>query len=185
MGFWRTLLTRGDFAASPSAHPVCGKQGYWHFRRLERKGREGEDLRTLPHRYSAWAALRFVPIILLLADCAAPATYMGIDLAAAPQDAQQAAVLDLARRAQARDKQAQLELGIRYEEGRGVPVDRMRAKEFYKLAASDSGGSLWIYSPPVGNKTRGRVIAVDAGPRQIGLPEAKKRLQRLETLGGL
>jgi hypothetical protein len=86
----------------------------------------------------------------------------------------------LARRAQAGDKHAQLELGIRYEEGRGVERDLGRARKFYRAAASDSGGTKWIYSPSVGNGSKGRVIPVHTGPAQAGLTEAKVRLERLE-----
>lgn len=52
------------------------------------------------------------------------ATYAGIPLAAGAANPQ---VQSLARRAQAGDKHAQLELGIRYEQGRGLPRDLERA----------------------------------------------------------
>ncbi len=86
----------------------------------------------------------------------------------------------LARRAQAGDKQAQLELGIRFEEGRGVERDLKKAKKLYGKAASDSGGTIWVYSPPVGNGTSGRVIPVNTGAKQSGLAEAKRRLEALK-----
>ncbi len=104
--------------------------------------------------------------------------YAGIDLRAAPATAQVAEIQSLARRAQTGDKYAQLELGIRYEEGNGVERNLKRAKKLYAAAASDSGGKVWVYSPPVGNGTSGRVIPVDAGPKQYGLAEAKRRLER-------
>ena len=90
------------------------------------------------------------------------------------------AVRDLALRAQAGDKQAQLELGIAFEEGRGVAKDIGKARTLYRLAAADSGGTLWVYSPPVGRETSGRVIPVNRGPVQAGLPEARMRLEALD-----
>jgi hypothetical protein len=108
------------------------------------------------------------------ASCAAPASYMGISLArgAAADELQ-----GLAQRALAGDKQAQLALGIAYEEGRGVPVDLKRAKRLYGLAAATTGGTTWVYAPSVGNGTNGRVLPVNVGPRVSGLDEAKARLQ--------
>lgn len=86
----------------------------------------------------------------------------------------------IARRAQAGDKQAQLELGIRYEEGRGVAIDQGKARAYYAMAAADSGGVLHVYTPPVGRNGSGRVVTVDRGPRQAGLAEAKVRLAKLK-----
>jgi len=86
----------------------------------------------------------------------------------------------LASKAQGGDKQAQLELGIRFEEGNGVARDMDNARKLYAKAAADSGGTIWIYSPPVGNGTSGRVIPVDTGPKRTGLAEAKRRLGKAE-----
>lgn len=85
----------------------------------------------------------------------------------------------LARRAQGGDKLAQLKLGIRFEEGDGVERDIEKARTLYSRAATDSGGTLWIYVPGVGNGTRGRVMPIDQGPRQPGLKAAKDRLAKL------
>jgi len=117
---------------------------------------------------------------LTLTACAAPTSYMGIEFAAASASVDQAEIGSLARRAQAGDKQAQLELGIRFEEGRGVERDLNKARKLYAQAASDTGGTIWVYSPPVGNGTKGRVIPVNAGPKQFGLVEAKRRLGGVE-----
>lgn len=46
--------------------------------------------------------------------------------------------------------------------------------------ASDSGGTIWVYSPPVGNGIKGRTIPVNSGPKRVGLAEAKKRLEGVE-----
>jgi hypothetical protein len=111
----------------------------------------------------------------LLAGCST-ASYSGIPVATGAADP---TLQLLAHRARAGDKQAQLDLGIAFEEGRGVPVDVKRAIKLYRMAASDSGGTMWVYSPPVGNGTKGRVMPVDRGPRISGLAEAKARLDLL------
>ncbi len=132
--------------------------------------------------------------VIALAGCAAPSSYMGIDLTTPPSaaaashspslptatDLTALPLPDLARMAQGGDKHAQLELGIRFEEGRGVERDLDNAKKLYRLAASDSGGRIWVYSPPVGNGTKGRVIPVDTGAKQAGLVAAKWRLEGTE-----
>jgi len=86
----------------------------------------------------------------------------------------------LASAAQGGNKEAQLELGIRFEEGRGVAPDMGKARKLYAKAASDSGGTIWVYSPPVGNGTKGRTIPVNMGPKRMGLAEAKLRLEGSE-----
>ena len=112
----------------------------------------------------------------LMAGCAAN-RYAGIPLAAGTADRQ---IQALAWRARAGDKRAQLALGIRYEEGRGVPVDRRRAERLYRLAATDSVGTMWVYQPPFGKNTSGHVVPVGNGVRQSGLAEARARLERLQ-----
>jgi TPR repeat protein len=125
-------------------------------------------------------AIRAAAAVLLAATTACAAhSYMGIPLVpgqASPD------VQSLARRAQSGDKQAQLDLGIRFEEGDGVPVDRKRAIMLYRQAASGGGGVTWVYSPPVGIGTSGRVLAVERGVQQKGLAEAKARLVALEKM---
>jgi len=91
------------------------------------------------------------------------------------------ALQQFAQRAQAGDKQAQYDLGLCYEMGLGVPVDRNRARKLYRLAASDSGGTIWIYTPPVSKGTAGRVMPVETGPRQPGLAAAQRRLEQMEA----
>jgi hypothetical protein len=116
---------------------------------------------------------------LALTSCAAPSSYMGIDLAGPAVSAEAAELQLLARRAQAGDKRAQLNLGIRYEEGRGVPQDLKRARELYQRAAATTGGTMWVYQPPVSKGAKGGVVPVDSGPKLYGLQEAKRRLARL------
>lgn len=121
------------------------------------------------------AALVLLCAPLVLSACAS-SSYMGIPFASGAADAE---LQTLARRAQAGDKQAQLELGIRYEEGRGVPVDLARAERLYRMAASDSGGTTYVYSPPLRTGDPARVIRVDQRPSATGLAEARNRLWAL------
>ena len=112
-----------------------------------------------------------------LAACAAPSSYMGISLNSTATDA---AIRQQALRAMSGDKQAQLDLGIRFEEGLGVRRDLRKAKKLYLKAASDSGGTIWVYSPPVGNGTSGRVIPLQSGIKVSGLAEANRRLRAIK-----
>jgi hypothetical protein len=109
-----------------------------------------------------------------LAGCTAE-RYMGVPLAAGAAEPELQA---LARRAHAGDKNAQLELGIRYEEGRGVPPDPEWAERLYRLAASQSGGATYVYSPPVGTRP-GQVVEVSREIARAGLVEAERRLAQL------
>ena len=79
-------------------------------------------------------------------------------------------------RAQQGDKLAQFELAIAFADGVLVERNCERADRLLGLAAADSGGKLWVYSPPVGNGTSGRVIPLDQGPKQSGLLSAKQML---------
>ena len=99
---------------------------------------------------------------------------------AGPYDS--AAVETLECAAAGDDKVAALELGRRYEEGRGVPRDLRRAKRYYARAAATAPSQMYVYSPPVGDERYGRVISVDApGIPTQGLPEARERLDRLRA----
>ncbi|WP_162806791.1 SEL1-like repeat protein [Sphingosinicella terrae] len=102
-------------------------------------------------------------------------SFAGISFASGAADSE---LQGLAMRAQAGDKHAQLELGIRYEQGRGVPVNLARAEHLYRLAASDSSGSGLVYLPPVGT-ARGQVVPVRTGQSSRGLDEARERLDRI------
>lgn len=114
---------------------------------------------------------------LTLGACAS-ASYKGISFR---QGGAETWLQNLAKRAQAGEKEAQLELGIRYEEGRGVPIDIDRARKLYSLAASASDGVKWIYSAPVRDGQSGRMIPVSSGRPQAGLEEARVRLSRLTS----
>lgn len=112
----------------------------------------------------------------LLTACAASSNYAGIPLTAGAAEPE---VQSLARRARGGDKHAQLELGIRYEEGRGLPLDLGRAVALFRRAGSPGPRVGWTYSPPVGAASEGRVVQLDRGHGAPGLPAAKERLARL------
>jgi hypothetical protein len=87
----------------------------------------------------------------------------------------------LAQRARAGDKQAQLDLGIAYEEGRGVVADLKRARRLYALAAMTSGGTIYVYQSSNKKGGRGGVSPVNLGPMVKGLEAAKVRLAGLKA----
>lgn len=115
----------------------------------------------------------------LLSGCAAPKSYMGVSLAPGSADP---LMQDIARSARAGDKQAQLQLGIAYEEGRGVAPDLVQARKLYALAAAESGGTIWVYQPATRKGGAGRTVPVNMGPKRTGLQEAGERLLRLSKL---
>ena len=85
----------------------------------------------------------------------------------------------LAERARGGDQQAQLELGIAYEEGRGVAADRKQARKLYRMAAKDNPGTQWVYMPSPGGGAPAMVMPVRTGVPRAGLDEAKRRLQAM------
>lgn len=113
---------------------------------------------------------------VLLSACVGN-SYMGIPLVSGQANPE---LQQLAARARAGDKQAQFELGIRFEQGNGVPQDKARAIKLYEQAASDSGGTMWVYSPSPGGGAPARVMPVDKGAREPGLEEAKKKLSAMD-----
>lgn len=121
------------------------------------------------HRISA-------TLVLLLSACVNNTSYMGIPLTAGKAAP---VIRELAIRARRGDKQAQLELGIRFEEGNGLPVNFSRAKSLYRIAASDSGRGMWVYVPSPGNGAKAQIMPIDRGPKQSGHDEAKRRLSAL------
>jgi TPR repeat protein len=123
----------------------------------------------------ASAGLCLATAALALGACAAPGTYAGISLAAGIADPQLQA---LARRAQAGDKRAQLDLGIRYEEGLGVATDLGRAEKLYAIAAADAHRQTWRYQKSaLGSQAFFAPSSDEISQR--GLPEAKTRLAAL------
>ena len=82
-------------------------------------------------------------------------------------------------RAKIGDKQAQFELGMRYARGAGVERDCDTARKLLQQAATRTGGTIWVYSPPVTRGGSGRVIPIDQGPVQPGLRDAERALVTL------
>lgn len=107
-------------------------------------------------------------------------SYMGIPVGA---EALNSNLRELALRARAGDKQAQLELGIAFEEGRGVERNLNNARKLYGQASAEIGGSTWLYVPPSGREGVGRVALMDRRLRNAGLREARARLDALADGG--
>jgi len=125
------------------------------------------------------AGIAAAAVLLSLQACASSKSYMGIPLVKGQTNPE---LRQLAMRARTGDKQAQLELGIRFEEGRGVGRDIEKAQDMYRLAASDSGGPTWVFVPSTVKGQRGKVVPVDRGPMLRGLEEARWRLKGLEEM---
>lgn len=115
---------------------------------------------------------------LALAGCGAPTSYMGVDLRREPVNVADVILRDLARRAAAGDKAAQLALARRSEAGDGVPVDLDRACRLYASAAATTGGTIYVYQPPVSKGGAGRVMPITT-PVSPGLSAARERLETL------
>lgn len=71
------------------------------------------------------------------------------------------------------NKPAALELGKRFEAGRGVPQDFGKALLLYSTAGATTGGDIWYYSPGVGGQP-GQVMPLHL-PQDPGLAEAQRR----------
>ena len=127
-------------------------------------------------RRGAWAELGLATITLALTACA-PATYAGIPLRAGTSDSE---LQSLARRARAGDGEAQLRLGIRFEEGRGVARDLRRARALYLDAATrPSKRRTALYLPRKGGG--GSVKLFPGDLKFSGNEEALLRWQRLRA----
>jgi len=79
------------------------------------------------------------------------------------------------------DRFAQLELGIRYEEGAGVARNLDRAERLYARAARTERRQRYVYSPPVGRERHGRLITLGTESGSPGLSEARDRLRALRS----
>lgn len=129
---------------------------------------------------AAVLAAAFFCALISLTGCAST-SYLGIPLAAGAADP---ALQDLARSARSGDKHAQLELGIRYEEGRGVAVDLTRAERLYRSAALQAGGVRIAHLPAVGRNGGSAAVPISAGRVVPGLAEAEARLAALQARRG-
>jgi hypothetical protein len=121
------------------------------------------------------AAILPLALLLLASACGPRTSFQGIPFAGSADPALSA----LASRAAGGDRRALLELGIRFEEGRGVPMDWDRAAELYRRAAATTGGTTMVYVPPVRRGASGTVMPINTGPVVHGLPEARARLDAL------
>jgi TPR repeat protein len=72
--------------------------------------------------------------------------------------------------------EAALELGIRYEEGRGVVRDFARAAALYRAAANPVPGLTVLYTPSPRIHGRGAVIRVGSEDESAASAEAERRL---------
>jgi hypothetical protein len=129
---------------------------------------------------SAAAALLLLCGAALAGGCSA-SSYVGIPLAAGAADSQ---LQELARRARAGDAHAQLELGIRFEEGRGVEADAERALTLYRRAARGGDLSRMAYVPGHSGRPGSWTILSGGGGGGPGLPEAEFRLFALTRSEG-
>jgi TPR repeat protein len=89
---------------------------------------------------------------------------------------------ELEKRAACGDKQAALQLGLRYDEGRDIKPDLKKAVRYYAQAAADEGKRTAFYSPPIGKEKNG-MIEFDSQPAQPGYPEAMVRLGLMYAQG--
>ncbi|MCG8504605.1 MAG: sel1 repeat family protein [Sphingomonadales bacterium] len=93
------------------------------------------------------------------------------------------ALAELKTQACGGSKLAQYELARAHETGDGIAADPARAVAWYRAAAETVGGTTYVYSPPVGSETYGRVIPVTTGPARPGLAAAQYALGRLYLEG--
>ena len=105
---------------------------------------------------------------IFLTGCAST-QYMGIPL---QSDAADPKLQELAIKAEGGDKQAQLDLGIRFFEGDGVDVDTRRACRLFRMSASDTAGQLWIYTPSPGGGAPAQVMPIASTTPAYGLQAA-------------
>jgi hypothetical protein len=115
-------------------------------------------------------------LCVLLSSCAARSV-IGADLHLTTADPELQSLVKLARTG---DKPAQFELGQRYEEGRGVPVNLSAARLLYEAAAANSGEGVPVWAPGVGDAP-GRVVFLESGIKSPGLPAAQQRLKTMDA----
>jgi hypothetical protein len=81
------------------------------------------------------------------------------------------------------NKHAQLELGKRFEEGRGVEADYDMARRYFRMARRDSRRGAPIFNEGLSSASVSGIggHTIYARPRAVGLPEAEERLRGLRT----
>lgn len=112
-----------------------------------------------------------------LIACSSNREYFGIELnySGPPTEVQQ-----LAQLAATGDKQAQLQLGVHFEEGEGVEQSYRTARELYSLAAEPIGGVIYVYRASITEDDAVSIATIDLGPRVSGLSEAARRISELD-----
>jgi hypothetical protein len=73
-------------------------------------------------------------------------------------------------------KEQALELALRMRVGIGAPKRPGVALKVYEQLARTTGGTIYVYSPPVGSEGAGRVIPVNTGPAIPGDGHAMREL---------
>ncbi|WP_143084882.1 hypothetical protein [Novosphingobium sp. CF614] len=101
---------------------------------------------------------------------------MGIPLTAGAVDPE---LQQLAMRARSGDKHAQLDLGIRFEEGHGVVQNLLKARDLYFAAATERGAARLIVIPTSSGDTRVPIIMRRSRVTATGLAEAALRWDRI------
>lgn len=129
----------------------------------------------MPRRYVPDLVLA-AAMVSLLCGCATN-SYMGVQLA---PGAAEPALQTLAKRARSGDKEAQLDLGIRFEEGIDLRRDLVAAGRLYRSAAMLTKHLAFIYVPPAGAGGSGAVVPISIGRAEPGLPIAAERLAVLK-----
>jgi hypothetical protein len=129
-------------------------------------------------RFSTGLAVRLLlgAALLIGASGCASNSYMGISYAPGAADASLQA---LARQAQAGDKQAQFELGIKLEQGSVGSSQVSNAIKLYRAASTKRGGTQTVLVPGNGGSS---VTLVNTGPVIEAFQPAKFQLQNLQTL---
>jgi hypothetical protein len=134
---------------------------------------------SLSHN-GAWQMITAAGMLIALGSCSGFAPQPCPQITAVTAAGSPAEIAALQCAAGRGSKSAQLALGIRYEEGTGVPKDYWKAAKLYRQAATSTPNTTYVYSPPVGKEKVGRVIPVNIGTAEPGLAEAAFRLARLQ-----
>lgn len=87
----------------------------------------------------------------------------------------------LISRSNADDKQAQMLLGLMFAEGKAVEKNCKLAKRLLRKAASQSGGTMWVYVPSGISGKAGQVVPFEQGPLYPGLRSARDALKGMES----
>lgn len=81
------------------------------------------------------------------------------------------------------DRATSLELALRFRTGIGAPKRPGIARHIYETLVVATGGTIYVYSPPVGAEKAGRTIAINSGPVVPGDARAMRELGKMLILG--